>query len=126
MKLMGGNLLVRGLKGLILAVASIGLAIGYLSLTHSNPSPQETTWEDVLMNARKGGYQVVTTEQLWKLHKEKDILLVDTRQEWEYRSGHIKGAVNFPIEPTWWSRWRKAGALEAALGPDKEKAIVFY
>jgi rhodanese-related sulfurtransferase len=53
-------------------------------------------------------------------------LLVDTRQEWEYRSGHIRGATNFPIEPTWWSRWRKAGALEAVLGPDKDRLIVFY
>jgi 3-mercaptopyruvate sulfurtransferase SseA len=117
---------VRGLKGVILAIASVGLAIGYLSLTHSNPTPKEITWEDVLTDARKWGYQVITTEQLSKLHKEKDILLVDTRQDWEYRRGHIKGAVNFPIEPTWWSRWRKSGALEAALGPDKERSIVFY
>lgn len=123
---MGGNLLVRGLKGVILAVASIGLAVGYLSLTYSNPTPREITWEDVLTDARKGGYQVVTTEQLSKLRSEKDVLLVDTRQDWEYRRGHINGAVNFPIEPTWWSRWRKAGALEAALGPDKERIIVFY
>jgi len=117
---------VRGLKGLILAVVSIGLAIGYLTLTHSNPTPKEITLEDVLVDARKGGYQVITTEQLWELHKEKDILSVDTRQDWEYRRGHIKGAVNFPIEPTWWSRWRKAGALKTILGPDKDRLIVFY
>ncbi len=30
----------------------------------------------------------------------KSLLLVDTRQEWEYRTGHLKGAVNFPMEPT--------------------------
>ena len=88
---------MRGLKGVILAIASIGLTIGYLSLTHSNPTPKEITWDDVLMDARKGGYQVITTEQLSKLYKEKDILLVDTRQDWEYRRGSIKDAVNFPI-----------------------------
>jgi rhodanese-related sulfurtransferase len=52
--------------------------------------------------------------------------LVDTRQEWEYRTGHIKGALNFPMEPTWWARWRKAGDLRALLGPEKERGIVFY
>jgi rhodanese-related sulfurtransferase len=54
------------------------------------------------------------------------MLLVDTRQEWEYRTGHIKGALNFPMEPTWMSRWRNKGALENFLGPDKERYLVFY
>jgi rhodanese-related sulfurtransferase len=51
---------------------------------------------------------------------------VDTRQEWEYRTGHIKGAVNFPMEPTWLSRWQKKGDLAALLGTDKGQPIVFY
>jgi rhodanese-related sulfurtransferase len=51
---------------------------------------------------------------------------VDTRQEWEYRTGHLKGALNFPIEPTWFSRWRNQKPLEAFLGPDKNRFIVFY
>ncbi|RPJ10359.1 MAG: rhodanese-like domain-containing protein, partial [Deltaproteobacteria bacterium] len=54
------------------------------------------------------------------------ILLVDTRQEWEYRTGHIEGAVNFPMEPTGWSRWRKADALKELLGPDQDRKVVFY
>ena len=45
--------------------------------------------------------------------------LVDTRQDWEYRTGHIHGAIHFPMEPTWWSRWRKADALKDLLGPDR-------
>jgi rhodanese-related sulfurtransferase len=52
--------------------------------------------------------------------------MVDTRQEWEYRTGHIKGALNFPMEPTGWARWRKKGALSKFLGPDKNQLIVFY
>jgi len=51
---------------------------------------------------------------------------VDTRQEWEYRTGHIRGAVNFPMEPTWLSRWRKKNALAQLLGADKNRTIVFY
>jgi 3-mercaptopyruvate sulfurtransferase SseA len=40
--------------------------------------------------------------------------------------GHIKGAVNFPMEPTAWSRWWKKSELAAELGPDKDRFIVFY
>jgi rhodanese-related sulfurtransferase len=53
------------------------------------------------------------------------VLLVGTRQDWEFRSGHIRGAVNFPIEPTWWSRWRSQGRLAALLGPDQDRLAVF-
>ena len=74
-------------------------------------------WDDVLAEAKAGGYRLITTEELAERYRQdsKELLLVDTRQEWEYRTGHIKGAVNFPMEPTWWSRWRKAAALKAFL-----------
>jgi rhodanese-related sulfurtransferase len=52
--------------------------------------------------------------------------MVDTRQDWEYRTGHMKGAVNFPIEPSAWGWWRSQGALDKFLGPDKDRLIVFY
>ncbi|MBW2207984.1 MAG: hypothetical protein JRG79_13830 [Deltaproteobacteria bacterium] len=70
----------------------------------------------------------MSIEDLWERYRKdrKDLLLVDTRQGWEYRTGHMKGAVNFPIEPTWLSRWRKKGTLERFLGPDKNRFIVFY
>jgi rhodanese-related sulfurtransferase len=53
-------------------------------------------------------------------------LLVDTRQDWEYRTGHIKNAVNFPIEPSAWGRWRAESPLAKFLGSDKDRIIVFY
>lgn len=116
-------------KRLILAFVSIGIAFGYLSYTRLNTNPKEITWEEVLIEAQKGGYQIITTEQLQELYEgslSEKILLVDTRQDWEYRAGHIKGAINFPMEPTWWARWQKAGALKTLLGPDKDRPIVFY
>ena len=61
----------------------------------------------------------------WQADREK-ILLVDTRQEWEHRAGHIAESVNFPLEPTWWAGWQKKGDLKTFLGPDKEKPIVFF
>ena len=77
---------------------------------------------------KAGGYKIITTEELSERYQKdaNSLLLVDTRQEWEYRTGHLKGAVNFPMEPTWWSRWRKASALETFLGPDKDRTIIFY
>jgi hypothetical protein len=30
------------------------------------------------------------------------------------------------MEPTWWSRWRKADSLKELLGPDKDRKVVFY
>jgi rhodanese-related sulfurtransferase len=81
-----------------------------------------------LAEGKNGGYGIITTEALSELYQKNagSILLVDTRQEWEYRTGHLKGAVNFPMEPTAWSRWRKASALEAFLGADKNRTVVFY
>ena len=90
--------------------------------------PKQAGWEDVMAEADSGNYKIIITEKLRELYQTapSSLLLVDTRQEWEYRSGHIKGAVNFPMEPTWWARWQKADELEAFLGEDKQRDIVFY
>jgi len=117
------------LTRLILALVSIGIAFGYLGFTRPNINLKEVTWEEVLIDAQKGGYKIITTEQLKELYKGnkfEKLLLVDTRQDWEYRAGHIKGAINFPVEPTWRAWWRKAGELKTLLGPDKDRPIVFY
>jgi predicted sulfurtransferase len=61
-------------------------------------TPKEATWNDVLAEARLGNYRIISTDELWERY-EKDpdkMLLVDTRQEWEYRTGHIKKAQNPP------------------------------
>lgn len=120
---------MKHLRHIMLTLISIGMALGYLSFTRLNINPKETTWDEVLIDARKGGYKVVTTEQLRELYIDNKLekpLLIDTRQDWEYRAGHIKGAINFPMEPTWWARWWKAGELKTLLGPDKDWPIIFY
>ncbi|MBL7176098.1 MAG: rhodanese-like domain-containing protein [Desulfobacteraceae bacterium] len=110
------------------ALVAIAITVGALWYTNWSVTPKEITWEDVLSGAGRGGYQLISTEELWERYGKdpKDLLLVDTRQEWEYRTGHIRGALNFPIEPTWLSRWRKKGELETFLGPEKNRFIVFY
>ena len=112
----------------LLALAAIALTIGALWYTNRVVIPKKAIWNDVLNEARQGGYRLISTEELWERYrtKSKNLFLVDTRQEWEYRTGHIKGAVNFPMEPTRWSRWRKKDALGKLLGPNKDRFIFFY
>jgi 3-mercaptopyruvate sulfurtransferase SseA len=112
----------------LLAVMAVILTVAVLWSTNRVATPKEATWQDVLAEAGAGGYRIITTKELAKLYQEQGqkLLLVDTRQEWEYRNGHIQGALNFPMEPTAWARWRKAGALETFLGPDKDRTIIVY
>jgi hypothetical protein len=115
-------------KTTFLAFMAVIMTVGVLFLTNRAVTPKDATWNDVQAEAKSGGYRLISTEQLAaRYQKEPDnLLLVDTRQDWEYRTGHLKGAVLFSMEPTWWSRWRKASALEAFLGPDKDRMIIFY
>lgn len=119
---------MRGLKKAILTLLVISFVTGTLYVTNRSVAPKEATWEDILTEARRGGYRIIKTGELWERYREDvmSVLLVDTRQEWEYRTGHIKGALNFPMEPTWLSRWEKKGDLETFLGADKNRFIVFY
>ena len=116
------------LNKIVIALIAVTLSAGYVWNTHRVVSPRQATWDDVLAEARQGGYQIISTDDLSKRYiKQPDAsLMVDTRQKWEYRTGHIKGAVNFPMEPTWLARWRNKGALKKFLGPDKNRHIVFY
>ena len=119
---------MKNLKKALFPLLAVVITIGYLWLTNRAVTPKEATWNDVLTEASQGGYRIISTDDLWKRYQENadELLLVDTRQEWEYRTGHIKDALNFPMEPTRLSRWRNKGALEKLLGPDKARFLVFY
>jgi len=115
-------------KTTFIALVAVLLTVGALWLTNRAVTPKQATWDDVLAEAKAGGYKIIATEELSERYQKdaKSLLLVDTRQEWEYRTGHLQGAVNFPMEPTSWSRWRRASALETFLGPDKDRTVIFY
>ena len=119
---------MKNTKKALFALVAAAITMGYLWQANRVVTPKEATWNDVLTEAKQGGYQIIRTDELWERYGiDSDImLLVDTRQEWEYRTGHIKGALNFPMEPTWLSRWRNEGELQSVLGPDKNRLIVFY
>ena len=78
----------------------------------------------------RGGYQVVTTEELkgW-LDADRPLLLIDTMPyEASYKKNHIPGAVHFefPIpEMTEMDAATQENFLKL-LGPDKDRQLVFY
>jgi len=115
-------------KSTVFAFVAIAITIGMLWYNNRPITPKKATWEDVVAEAKRGGYQLIRTDELLEHYRNdpQSLILVDTRQEWEYRTGHIKGALNFPMEPTWLSKWRKRGDLERFLGPEKNRFIVFY
>jgi rhodanese-related sulfurtransferase len=105
------------------------IALGFVLLLFVGALPvhsAEPTWESA--EAERGGYRLITTDELWELYRagSKDMILIDTRQGWEYRTGHIAGAVHFSMEPTWRARWMSRRPLRKLLGHDREKLLVFY
>ncbi len=112
----------------ILALLAIVLTVGGLWYVHRPVIEREPTREEVQAQAKKGGYRLINTADLAALMRQEaqKVLLADTRQPWEYRTGHMKGAVNFPMEPTWWARWRCKKPMAEFLGPDRDRPIVFY
>jgi predicted sulfurtransferase len=109
------------------ALAAVLITIVYVWHAQRPAVLEQVTWDDVIAEAETGGYRIIITEALAKLYDPSgsDPLLIDTRQEWEYRTGHIKGALNFSMDPMVGAR-QKADDLAAFLGPDKERTLVFY
>lgn len=119
---------MKNIKTGLLALIAIAVTVGVLWFTNRSVTPKEATWEDVEAEAIMGDYKLISIDDLWERYRKNpdSMLVVDTRQAWEYQTGHIKGAVNFPMETTWFSRWQKKGDLETFLGSDKDRFIVFY
>lgn len=83
----------------------------------------------------KGGYELVSTEELKKwVDAGKDMLIVDTMPfEDSYKKNHIPGARHFQFPIPDMNEWNMAETgdksqqdFETLLGADKNKTIVFY
>ncbi len=110
------------------ALAAMALTVVFVWYIERPAVPKQATWDDVVAEAKAGGYRIISTTELADRYRTSPtaVTMVDTRQDWEFRTGHIEGAVNFPMEPTAWARWRRAGDLEKFLGADKDHLLVFY
>ena len=113
---------------LLIVLCLLVLGLPVLALGGGTAPEAAPTWADAEREAREGGYRLLTTDELRQLYQDQTpgLLLVDTRQEWEFHTGHIAGAVNFPVEPTFWGRWSSRSGLKQLLGADKSRPVVFY
>jgi len=89
----------------------------------------------LVREVQKGGYDVITTEELHKaINAKEDMLIIDTMPyEDSYKKNHIPGAEQFlfPIpEMNEWNSEETGGKSEAdfvaLLGDNKAKKIVVY
>jgi hypothetical protein len=111
-----------------LLVLITAVLLGLLWWRRHASGPREVGWDEVMAKSKRGGYQLISTEEMADRYQRdpRSLLLVDTRPPAEYLAGHIRGAVNLPLTPTWWGRWRCKSLLAALLGPNKERLVVFY
>ncbi|SMC23726.1 Rhodanese-related sulfurtransferase [Desulfacinum hydrothermale DSM 13146] len=112
-------------------------ALGCLAASVQNAyawGKKEVETEKIAVNfyreVERGGYQVVTTEELkqW-IDQGRDMLIVDTMPyEASYKKQHIPGAVQmeFPIPELERLEPAQKDAFLKLLGSDKDRLIVFY
>jgi len=108
--------------GLVLLAAL--LAWPGIAIADATPEQQAQLEKE----ARKGGYGLIEADELVRAieNDPKSVALVDTRQAWEHRTGHIPGSLHFSMEPTWWARWRARGKIDKLLEPHSDALIAFY
>jgi len=118
-----------------LLFVSLAMGLSLLAMTETGwAADKELQNEKIAVKfereVERGGYKVVTTQELkgW-LDQKKDLLIVDTMPGDSFKKQHIPGAINFEIqrqpELTEMSDKMKAD-FEKLLGPDKDRTIVFY
>ena len=116
-------------RTIIMTLIAVMAALGALWFTNGAVTPKEATWDDVLAEAKNGGYRIITTKELGAAYIRRTPMSFfwwTPARSGSTAPGTSSGAINFPMEPTWWSRWRKADALKELLGPDKDRKVIFY
>jgi rhodanese-related sulfurtransferase len=84
-------------EALLISVAATILGFAYTALTQkgifSAPSPTP-----VLLTSDEGlSPEMIQIEEAQELFGSGTAVFIDTRDELEYRAGHIKGAINIPL-----------------------------
>jgi hypothetical protein len=118
----------RNIRNILIAAAACAQVAALLLPDQAVCAPGAPTMDDVRAEATRGGYRLIDLQVLQDLLDREPgrVLLVDTRQDWEYRTGHIPGSVNYSFEPTRWSRLKNRFTMGKTLGADKSRPLVFY
>lgn len=112
-----------------------GNAFGFGASKFEKELEKEAGAVKLVREVQRGGYDVITTEELQKsLQSGEDVLVIDTMPyDASYKKNHIPGAKQFlfPIpEMTEWNSEETGGKsqedYQALLGEDKDKKIVVY
>ena len=125
-------------KLLIVSVLAFGLAVpamAFLDNKFEKEGEREAGAVKLVREVQRGGYDVVTTEELKKwIDSGKDMLIVDTMPyEDSYKKQHVPGAVQFlfpiPDMEEWNTKETDGKTLEdfkKLLGDNKDKPIMIY
>lgn len=126
-------------KVMLLVCATAVMLLGLAACGGADKFQQEVEKETgavkLVREVQRGGYDVITTEELKALvDKGENMVIVDTMPfEDSYKKAHVPSAVQFlfPIpDMNEWNAEETAGKseadYEALLGPDKDKLIVVY
>ncbi len=126
------------LKLMIMGVLMIRLAVpamAFLDNKFEKEMEKETGAVKLVREVQRGGYDVVTTEELKKwIDSGKDMVIVDTMPyEDSYKKIHVPGAVQFLFPIPDMNQWdinetdgKSQDDFIKLLGSDKDKPIVVY
>lgn len=104
-------------EGIILSVISLALALFYNGVSGKGvfagdrPQPRKTS-------SATAAPEIIPLEMAAELQRSGEALFVDSRHAFDYRLGHIEGAVNIPLQ--------ESDAAIAALAQPKGRTIVVY
>ncbi|MFA5111091.1 MAG: rhodanese-like domain-containing protein [Desulfobaccales bacterium] len=118
------------LAGALLLIVALALAGCGKSSWSGKELDTETAAVTLAREMARGGYQLVTTQELksW-IDQKKPMMIIDTMPlEDSYKKNHIPGAVQyeFPIPEMKEIDDAAKAKFEKFLGPDKDKTLVFY
>ncbi len=131
---------MRRISFFVAAIAVVCLVLGFAPTVLADDMFQKEVEKEqgavkLVREVQRGGYDVVTAEELKKwMDGGKDILIIDTMPyEASYKKQHVPGAKQFlfPIpDMVEWDVKETDGKTQedfiALLGPDKDKTLVFY
>lgn len=130
-----GKSVLKMILIVVLVAGMVSPAGAFLGNKFEKEVEKETVAVKLFREVQRGGYDVVTTEELKKwIESGKDMLIVDTMPyEESYKKQHVPGALQFlfpiPDMKEWDTKETDGKTLEdykKMLGDIKEKPIVIY